>query len=248
MFDRCLVDRGEGDRCLICPLAHAKVCSTVTERLHRLLQDSRNRDYKMSEPDRQTLFQETLNAIIRRVDTALQGTWDIDHIGAYTSSIFQKKRAAYYSKAPRFGDWSTVKLASIPQGLQSLVVRHAGMLRLEGKFLAAAAMMARTVQAELLALTADRTWKKNVDLLYANTWKGLLENGDELKGYGSVGTSALDPEEVVLHKQRWQIALSPYVQLWMHIGSEQAKNCAKFFWLLVIWCGFDVYRDQIHTK
>ena len=31
---------------------------------------------------------------------------------------------------------------------------------------------------------------------------------------------------------------------------DQRKNytCMSFWGLLVIWCGFDVYRDQIHTK
>lgn len=227
MLEQCFIDQGKGARCLICPLARAN-CPRVLTRLQRLQRDSRNQDYKVNEPDRQTLLQETLNAVIRRVDKALKGPWDIEHIGAYTSSVFKKKRASYYSKAPRFGDWSSVGLHTVPQGLYDLVARHAGVLQLEGKTLAATAMMPRSLHAELAELSADDSWQKSIGLLYTNTWKGVLTEGEALTE-GLPAQAISNPEEVLVQKQRWQTALSPYLKLWTLIDTEQAKNCAELF-------------------
>lgn len=228
MLDRCFSDRGEGERCPICPLARAKICPEVMDRLRRLLRDSRSRDYKMSESDRQALLQETLHVMIKRVDTALQGVWDIEHVGAYTGKVFHRRRAALLRKAPRFGDWSTVELPLIPHGLQGLVTQYAGVLRLEGKVLAATALMKRSLCIELQALSSEKSWKKKIDLLYANTWKGLLENVDDMRAEYSAST-APDPEALLVQRERWHNALSPYIRLWTVIGTEQAKNCAKLF-------------------
>ena len=226
MITQCLADRGSGDRCGICPLARAGKCALVMERLDKAVARLRVRDFRLAEADRQTILRETLYAVIQRVEEALNSNWDIENIGLLTSAIFRNKRAGVYGAMPRFGEQTTVRITAEPAGLPALLRRFSAQLSYDNSRLSCGPSLPREVYRALLALADDAPWRRAIELLYANSWKGQLLN---LEDFTATLAGHDHPDADKGKDDGGQYLLAPYLAIWKRMGSRQASSCGDLF-------------------
>lgn len=92
MLEQCMMERGSGDRCSICPLKAFNQCGRVMESFVRLSKRLSAVDFRLSIDDKEKILLETLYAVIEQVQKTGESQQKIESIAALTSKILGTKK------------------------------------------------------------------------------------------------------------------------------------------------------------
>lgn len=225
MLAQCLHDRGAKSRCLSCPLLQGERCSRVMRTMERLQARLNSKDHRLASADHEDILRETLYGILSKVEKSLKEDQQIEDISRMTGAIFNNKRADFYSKLARFGETTTVTLEQVPDELIRMVKHYAAILTLQGKQLSTGPGLQKNIYKKLQAISSDKKWKKTIELLYKNSWKGQLVSLDDFSN-----TLCSNSQQQEVDEDTGIAALlSPYLFLWENMGSRQARACRELF-------------------